>query len=98
MQGTIKFLVNIGNTMNTNLQIVVFWAATLFLILFLLVWVGECSSQIQEERDRMRAENPEQYNRENLCLSKVSGSRPACWNEGDWIAFCRKVKCMEDKE
>ena len=29
------------------------------------------------------------------CYSKVRGSRPSCWNESDWEAFCKYVECKE---
>ena len=34
----------------------------------------------------------------NRCRSKVAGSRPSCWNEDDWHAFCQRVQCKPQEK
>lgn len=29
----------------------------------------------------------------NRCRSDKAGSTPLCWNDQDWEAFCKRVKC-----
>ncbi len=29
----------------------------------------------------------------NSCISKIRGSRPACWDKKDWEAYCEYVEC-----
>ncbi len=53
---------------------------------------SSCQAEIQEKR----AENPVQ-SAQDRCYSKISGSRPSCWSEGDWIVFCQHVQCKETK-
>ena len=83
--------------MKEKVKIMAFWAGVTLCILFLLAWASDCSSELQSNRSLLKKNNPEAYSR-TLCNYKKAGSRPACWTEGDWIAFCKKVKCMEDKE
>ena len=43
--------------------------------------------------DNRTPEEKTQSQIEARCRSKVSGSRPSCWNEHDWAAFCKHVQC-----
>ncbi len=46
----------------------------------------EASLTIEQKKDRMR---------HNSCISKIRGSRPACWDKDDWEAFCQHVECKQ---
>ena len=49
-----------------------------------------------DEQNKERPSNPVQ-SAQDRCYSKISGSRPSCWTEGDWIVFCQRVQCKETK-
>ena len=40
------------------------------------------------DEERQAAKTPLQR-AEERCINKRAGSRPACWSEGDWQAFCK---------
>jgi len=46
----------------------------------------------QHEKSLTAEELAERKLRE-YCISKVRGSRPACWTAADWVAYCRHVEC-----
>jgi hypothetical protein len=50
---------------------------------------------IEAEKQRQwEKENPVDSAKER-CYSKIRGSRPACWSEGDWEVFCERVQCKQ---
>jgi len=71
---------------------------TLFGLVMLTIYSFAVTfSGCQAEIEKNRVENPVQ-SAQDRCYSKISGSRPACWSEGDWIAFCERVQCKEAKQ
>ena len=64
------------------------------LVLVGLFGMGSCMNKDIEKRDQWRKENPVDAAKDR-CYSKVQGSRPACWSEGDWIEFCKRVECKQ---
>ena len=85
--------------MNENIKIIAFWAVVLLGVFFILAWASECNHAAQTKRNLLKENNPLEYAK-SKCYSKVRGSSPACWSEGDWIAFCKRVQCLsiEEKE
>jgi hypothetical protein len=59
-----------------------------------LFGIGHCSNEDFKERQQWAEENPVEAAKKD-CVSKVRGSRPACWTEGDWIEFCKHVECKQ---
>ena len=57
-----------------------------------LFGINDCSQKDFQKRQEWRRQNPIDAAKER-CSSKVRGSRPACWSEGDWAVFCEKVEC-----
>jgi hypothetical protein len=57
-----------------------------------LFGIGTCTDVSREERDQWAEQHPVEAAKNN-CKSHVSGSRPACWSEGDWIEFCKRIEC-----
>ena len=53
-----------------------------------------CAEADRKEREDWAKQNPVDSAKKN-CISKVRGSRPACWTEGDWIEFCKHVECKQ---
>ena len=77
---------------NENMRdwfVICIMAAFTFLLLFGFV---HCTNASAEKRQKEAKENPVEYAKER-CYSKIRGSRPACWTEGDWIEFCKHVEC-----
>ncbi len=64
-----------------------------FVLLALFGFV-QCTNASSEARKKEAKENPVEYAKER-CYSKIRGSRPACWTEGDWIEFCKRVQCKQ---
>ena len=64
------------------------------LVLFSLFGFIQCTNEGAEQRKKEEKENPVEYAKER-CYSKIRGSRPACWTEGDWIEFCKRVQCKQ---
>ena len=60
----------------------------------LLAFFGfiQCTEASVKQRQQEAKENPVEFAKER-CYSKIRGSRPACWTEGDWIEFCKHVEC-----
>ena len=38
------------------------------------------------------SDKPE-FQQQSYCRSKNAGSRPSCWNQNDWDAYCNHVNC-----
>jgi hypothetical protein len=62
--------------------------------LCLLFGMFSCMSSDVKKRNQWIKENPTEA-AQGRCYSKVSGSRPACWSEGDWKVFCERVQCKQ---
>ena len=52
----------------------------------------QCTNADVAKRQKKAKENPVEFAKER-CYSKIRGSRPACWSEGDWIEFGKYVEC-----
>jgi len=50
-----------------------------------------CAEVDRKEREDWAKQNPVDSAKKN-CISKVSGSRPACWSEGDKMIFKQLLK------
>ena len=61
------------------------------LVLAGLFGIGSCMNKDMEKRDQWRKENPVDAAKDR-CYSKIQGSRPACWSEGDKIIFRELLK------
>ncbi len=48
-----------------------------------------------QERDSLTAEQIELNEVHNQCISKVRGSRPACWTKRDWEIACEYFNCKK---
>ena len=59
-----------------------------------LFGIQHCANESWEERKQFAKDNPVEAAKEN-CHTRVRGSRPACWTEGDWIEFCKHVECKQ---
>ena len=59
-----------------------------------LFGMNECAESGKKERDQWVKDNPVDSAKER-CYSKIRGSRPACWSEGDWKVFCERVQCKQ---
>jgi hypothetical protein len=46
-----------------------------------------------QQQDNLTPEQIEKRSIHNTCISKVRGSKPACWTETDWKAYCSRVQC-----
>ena len=64
------------------------------LVLLGLFGIGSCIDKDIEKRTQWKKENPVEAAKAR-CYSKIQGSRPACWSEGDWIEFCKRVECKQ---
>ena len=53
-----------------------------------------CMDKDMTKRMEWKKENPVEAAK-NRCYSKIQGSRPACWSEGDWIEYCKRVECKQ---
>ena len=80
----------IEENMKEWLVICVFAAFTL------LAFFGfiQCTEESVKQRQQEAKENPVEFAKDR-CYSKISGSRPACWAEGDWIEYCKRVQCKQ---
>ena len=54
--------------------------------------VVSCANDDFEKRKQWAEHNPVDH-AQDQCWSKVRGSRPACWSEGDWEIYCQRVQC-----
>ena len=63
-------------------------------VLAVLFGMGQCTNADIAKRKKRAKEKPVEYAKER-CYSKIRGSRPACWTEGDWIEFCKRVQCKQ---
>lgn len=71
--------------LNIQSEQVFFWIiGTIVVILFAL--------SLKESLNNTEEEVRQQHLR-NQCSSKARGSRPYCWSEDDWKAFCEHVEC-----
>jgi hypothetical protein len=52
----------------------------------LIVWDG----------NRQTPEMKEQQSLALKCMSKSSGSKPQCWSEADWAAFCENTNICKN--
>ena len=64
------------------------------LTLTILAGFVSCANDDLEKRQQWAEQNPVESAKDQ-CWSKVRGSRPACWSEGDWIEFCKHVECKQ---
>jgi len=64
------------------------------LLCLVLIGVSNCAQKNDRERKEWVKKNPVEAAKER-CYSKIRGSRPACWTEGDWIEFCKHVECKQ---
>ena len=64
------------------------------LVLAGLFGMGSCMNKDIEKRDQWKKDNPVEAAKDR-CYSKIQGSRPACWSEGDWIEYCKRVECKQ---
>jgi len=55
-----------------------------------LIWMFIVGLQ---EQAAMTPEQIEKQTIQNMCISKVRGSRPSCWTETDWKIYCQRVQC-----
>jgi len=55
-----------------------------------LIWMFIVGLQ---EQANMTPEQLEKQAIQNTCISKVRGSKPACWTDLDWKAYCQRVQC-----
>ena len=53
-----------------------------------------CANDDFEKRKQWADQNPVEHAKDQ-CWSKIRGARPACWREGDWIEFCKRVECKQ---
>ena len=67
--------------------------------LFLTTLAGfvSCGNNDLEKRKQWAKDHPVEAAKEG-CYSKVRGSRPACWSEGDWAIYCQRVQCKTRSE
>lgn len=64
-------------------------------ITLVVVWgMGTMANNQVADRQQWAKENPVESAKSN-CLSRVAGSRPACWSEGDWIEYCKHIECKQ---
>tara|TARA_Y100001970_G_C14069108_1_gene768367 strand:+ start:33 stop:281 length:249 start_codon:yes stop_codon:yes gene_type:complete len=63
-------------------------------VLVSLFGIGNCINKDTEKRNQWKKDNPVDAAK-SRCYSKIQGSRPACWSEGDWIEFCKRVECKQ---
>ena len=73
------------------------WFAICIVAAISLSMLGGFLSCLDMEAEKQRQwakENPVDSAKER-CYSKISGSRPACWSEGDWKVFCERVQCKQ---
>ncbi len=54
-----------------------------------LLWSG------YQHEANMTPDEVEARKERSYCISKVRGSRPACWDERDWEAYCKYVECKQ---
>ena len=59
-----------------------------------LFGLNHCSNEDFKKRQQWAKDTPVEAAKNN-CVSKVRGSRPACWSDGDWEVFCQKVECKQ---
>ena len=56
-----------------------------------LISMPSCMEDVERSAKEKRSKPVEDTN----CWSKKRGSRPACWSEKDWKAFCQRVECKK---
>lgn len=71
--------------MSTTAEKLAFWAFVTLVTFsfFYLAYSQETKTPEEKITHQLRME----------CSSKVRGSRPHCWSEADWEAFCEHVEC-----
>ena len=61
---------------------------TVALIFTMFAGFISCANDDYEKRKQWAKQNPVPYAKEQC-------SRPACWSEGDWIEYCKRVQCKQ---
>ena len=61
---------------------------------FFFLGFMSCLDNTTEKQRQWAKDNPVDSAKER-CYSKIRGSRPACWSEGDWEVFCERVQCKQ---
>ena len=46
-----------------------------------------------QQQDSLTPKQIEERSTHDACTSKVRGSKPSCWTELDWKAYCARVQC-----
>ena len=65
-------------------------------VLAFLFGMYSCMDEQAKEHRKHAKENPIEHAKER-CYSKIRGSRPACWSEGDWEVVCERVQCKQQR-
>ena len=52
----------------------------------MIILLLACLTEPTEEQIELRR-------KQSKCISRSSGSKPECWDEKDWEAFCERVAC-----
>ena len=64
-----------------------YWLVVIVTIfVFLIYWESRQSTPKSEAQNQHALK----------CLSKSSGSQPACWDEEDWAAFCENTNICKN--
>lgn len=71
--------------MSLNSEKIIFWG-------FVSLLLGGFSYVIYSQ-ETMTPEEKHTQSLRNQCSSKARGSRPHCWSEDDWKAFCEHIEC-----
>lgn len=63
-----------------------FWAIVIFVIFGVALYI-----------DQQNVSETKYHPQPTFCASKTSGSRPACWTQDDWNAFCDHTGICKNK-
>lgn len=51
-----------------------------------------------QQQDSLTPKQIEERSIHDACTSKVRGSKPSCWTELDWKAYCSRVQCKSHSQ